>query len=112
MIHTEETFERYLAQFQPRPIRKLILPPKPAIVWVRRLAAAALVVVCLGAGYRQVRRFRVTTKVIELKSQTFVFTRIGLYDSKGLDQILADQSRVILPNFQSPQSSLRVLARE
>jgi hypothetical protein len=112
MPENDEQFEQYLRDFQPRTVRKLKLPRRAGNFWLRRFAAAAAVVFCVGGGYWHVRRTRVVMRVIHMKSTALLITRIGLGDSKKLDEFLDDQSRNVLPNFQGEHSTLRVLAKE
>jgi len=112
MKQQDDTLERYLAEFRPRAVRNLEPSQRPASHWQRWLAAAAVVVCFLGTGYWQIRRGRPVGKVVELKSQTFLLTRIGLRDKKMLDNFLTEQSRSVLPSFQGGNSTLHVLAKE
>jgi|SRR5271165_1778743 len=107
----DDQFEKYLAEFQPRAVNPLHSTRQASTFW-RRLAAAAVVVCCVGAGVKQIMRVRLTSRAIPLKSQTFLLTKIGLHDPKMLDEFLNDQSRNVLPNLQGERSTLQVLARE
>src|SRR5208282_6533759 len=103
-----DKLERYLAEFQPRAVRKLGVSPKGGHSWQRWLAAAAVVVCCLGTGYWQMRHARLKVKGMQLKSQTLLLTRIAMRDEKMFDQFLTDRSHNVLPSCQGEKSTLRV----
>jgi hypothetical protein len=107
-----EKLEHYLKEFRPRAVRNLELSREARSLWLRRIAAAAMVVCCFGASYWQMRRARLTGRAIKPKSQLYLMTRIGLQDRGKLDEFLFDQSRNVLPSFQGENSTLRVLAKE
>lgn len=112
MTDNDEHLAHYLADFQPRPLRSLLIPTPAQNPWLRRVAAAAALSLCLGAGYWQLNRYRLSIRVIQLKSQTQLLTRIGLSDPRKLDALLDNQSPNVLPDLQGERSTLRVLAKE
>jgi hypothetical protein len=110
MEQDNEKLERYLEEFRPRAVRELQVSQRARSLWPRRLAAAAVVVCCVGVGYWQTHRTRVV--ILHPKTQALVMTRIGLQDREKLDEFLFEQSRNVLPSFQDEKSTLRVLAKE
>jgi hypothetical protein len=116
----DEQFEKYLSEFQPRPPRAL---PEPAIyqrVWLRRLVAAAAVVLMCGASIwlmsRAPARMDTAQKHVVKNDappkSMIALTRLALENPSELDAILARSSGNTLPRFDRPDSALRVLAKE
>lgn len=125
MTDKDQNLERYLAEFQPRPIRKLAIPGPPADVWLRRLAAAAVIVlgagISLWLGHRsnsqgpQMAKVQQPTPVSApppKKLSGFALTKLALENSQEFDAYLLYESRNTLPNLRGEHSTLRVLAKE
>ncbi len=125
MSNDDSQFENYLAEFQPRPVGKLKIPRQPSKIWLRYVAAAA--VLALGAGASLWFTFRKNvpgpeTAVMESPEATssappkqlgpIALTRLALDDSREFDLYLLNQSRTVLPDLGSEQSSLRILVTE
>jgi hypothetical protein len=112
MTHDDDQLEHYLSDFQPRPLRPLQLPATARNPWLRRIAAVAVLSVCLGTGYWHFYRSAVIVQLIQPKSGAQLFTKIGLADPRKLDELLDNQSPNVLPELQGERSTLRVLAKE
>jgi hypothetical protein len=121
----EERFESYLREFDPRRPRALPAGVEPGFDW-RRLAAAAALLIALGASTWfgvYARRARgttgTTTRTVsganaEFAAQRlsiFSLTRTALEDPRRLDAELSEQSRRVLPDFRGKESTLSVLAK-
>ena len=119
MESRDEQFEKYLSEFQPRPPRAL---PEPVIyqrIWLRRLVAAAAVVLMCGASIwlisRAPARMETAQKPVVNNAppkSMLALTRLALEDPSELDAILAKSLGNTLPRFDRPDSALRVLAKE
>src|SRR5256885_13387106 len=124
MQYDDERFENYLREFKPRQPQ-----PLPAVsrkkFGLRRLAAAAAVLIAFSAAswfalHNHQRRIavRVVSKPGRPLEGSFVkpkllqLTRMAVEDPRKLDAELAEESRRILPDFRSKESTLRVLAKE
>jgi hypothetical protein len=127
MTTNDSRLETYLAEFQPRPVRKLnILPQHASNTWPRRLAAAAIL--AIGAGislwfaYRlDIPRPQVATaepprpivQPAPVKSiGNLALTKLALENTGQFDLYLLNQSRNVLPDPLLERGSLRVLATE
>lgn len=127
MENHDEQFEKYLGEFQPR--RPRALPEAAAFqrVWVRRLAAAAVIAMALGTslwslrvrmdlnGKTSVREETIAatdTKPFLQKLSLVELTQMALKDPERLDAELSEASRRMLPGFRGSESTLRVLAKE
>lgn len=125
MRESEESFERYLREFQPR--RPQVLPDisENRVDWRRWAAAAAMLVVVGTASWlvthNRAANFSNTTNSSELNSPAsatarrfslVVLSRMAIDDPKRLDEELTIQSRQTLPDFRGEKSTLRVLAKE
>jgi hypothetical protein len=111
MINNDKNLENYLSEFRPRPLQPLDVPLVSRNLWLRRLAAAAVIVLCVGAGYQQIHQ-RLIVEVIQRKSRNYLFTRLALADSQQFDRLLFSESPSVLPNLQGKDSTLRVLAKD
>jgi hypothetical protein len=121
--HNSE-FESYLRQFEPRRPRVLAHMQSAAFLRVRRLAAAAVLVLFIGGSMWMVRRnSRSTaggdsTPQIGAQGQAvsvlplMPVTQLALQNPTRLDAKLYEASRSMLPNFQKTHSTLQVLAKE
>lgn len=128
MAGNDEQFENYLREFEPRRPRAL-----PAQSWgkpeqwrLRRLAAAAALVIAMGSAlWLAVRQHRqgasnlaiTMAPISEPKPATAHLSlsqlnQMALGDPALLDEELAKDSREVLPDFRSEGSTLRVLAKE
>ena len=125
MVMPDEEVERYLSEFQPRPVRALVVPLRNERVWPLRLVAAAIVVLVCGASLwyllqetRQVkdalsrRHVLPTTAVQTTRLNAIALTRLALEDEEHFEALLVDKSRTVLPSFQEENSGLRVLTKE
>jgi hypothetical protein len=121
----DEEMERYLKKFQPRAVRPLEISRQSGNVWMRRLAAAAVLVLAGGIslwyGQHKTPGSLKTAKVSELQSivssaprsaSTLYLTRLALEDNQAFEALLTKESRMELPDLQGEQSTLRVLAKE
>lgn len=120
-----EDLERYLNEFRPRTVRPLELPPPAAKPWTRRLAFAAMVLICAGSGLWYVRRSgtipppeqktpaaKVESSVGTARPNPFPLTKLALENDGRFEAQLEAQSRLVLPSFQGEQSTLQVFAKE
>jgi len=123
----DDEMERYLRQFQPRPVRALKVVPHAGLFLRWRLAAAAAAGVALFAGsflwvtHRDAHRQPATAQVQVTKAKgagerrfesPLALTRLALADNDKLEALLAEESRAELPPLQGEQSTLRVLGKE
>ena len=127
---TNEHFENYLREFEPRKPRTLPieLVEKQAgkrFYGLKRLAAAAAIVLICGTslwkGLRQranapvaQARFIVTEGVAntERRKTAFELTKTALEDSARFEDAIERESQSALPKFDYPKSTLRALIRE
>ena len=127
MENHDDQFEKYLGEFQPRRPRAL---PEPVIdepVWPRRLAAAAAMMIGLGASLWLVRKKSewsggevaakhtapvAQSKVVPQPLSLLPLTQLALENPEKLDAELASASRRVLPDFRGKESMLRVLTKE
>jgi hypothetical protein len=122
----DKQFETYLLEFQPRCPPAL---PETVIhrrVSLRRLAAAAVVTIALGASLWFVGNRNEwsggelgekNAAVPETKSappplSLLPLTQLALRNPEKLEAELARASRRVLPDFRGSESTLRVLAKE
>ena len=127
MNQPDDEMERYLRQFQPRPVRALKVVPHAGLFLRWRLAAAAAAGVALFAGsflwvtHRDAQRLPPTLNVRANKANgagerqlesPLALTRLALSDNDKLESLLAEESRAELPPLQGEQSTLRVLGKE
>ena len=123
-MHDEEV-ERYLAEFKPRPVRPLGVPPRNERVWPLRLVAAAVILLVGGISLWYLRQETKGTKHIPTAQEvwpttalrqdslnTIALTKLALENDGRFETLLADKSRTVLPSFQRENSSLRALAKE
>jgi hypothetical protein len=125
MRNHDEEMESYLKEFRPRAIRPLEQEPESPTVWLRRLAAAAAIV--LAGGLSILFSWRETTTAPQEASDpqpllsiefgpktmnTLLLTKLALEDSKTFSAMLTEESRRVLPSLQGQESTLRVLAEE
>jgi hypothetical protein len=120
----DEEFEKYLSEFRPRAVRTLELPRLWAQAGPRWLATAAVLLICAGSGLwygrRAERRVSPASEQIGHSGKTiraarpssFSLTKLALNDDAQFQAELAAESRMVLPNFQDPKSTLRVLIKE
>ena len=126
MVMPDEEVERYLSEFQPRPVRALVVPLRNEGVWpLRWVAAAAIVVFVCGASLwyslqktrhakdALSRRHVLPTTAEQITSlNTIALTRLALENEEHFEALLVDKSRTVLPSFQEENSGLRVLTKE
>lgn len=125
MERHDEEVERYLAEFQPRPVRPLEVLPRTERVWTRWFLAAAAILLVAGISLRHLLREKRSTKdgpaIRQVSHPTAVgrgqfnavaLAKLALEDSEQFESLLADRSRTALPAFTGEHSTLRVLAKE
>ena len=127
MNQPDDEMERYLRQFQPRPVRALKVVPHAGLFLRWRLVAAAAAGVALLAGcflwvtHRDAHRLPATAQIQVTKAKgagerrfesPLALTRLALADNDKLESLLAEESRAELPSLQGEQSMLRALAKE
>jgi hypothetical protein len=125
MTNNDSRLENYLAEFQPRSIRKLKIPPQASLIWMRRLAAAAVLAISSTASlWLAFRSNGLEPQIALIPSQDFAppappkqlgpmaLTRLALSEGREFDLYLLYQSRYVLPDPRGEQSSLRVLTTE
>jgi hypothetical protein len=125
MRKDDDELEKYLSEFRPRAVRPLELPRPAAKTWMKRLAVAAMVLLCAGSGLWYVRRGRtipppapqMPATQVEIPAATgrpnpFSLTKLALEDDRRFEAQLEANSRLVLPGFEGEQSMLRVLAKE
>ncbi|MGP0019349.1 MAG: hypothetical protein ACLPHP_12320 [Candidatus Sulfotelmatobacter sp.] len=121
----DDEVERYLGEFRPRSVRPLELPRPAAKAWMRRLAFAAAVLLCVGGGLWYGRHnvaaptpsenpptAQVENPAGTARPNPFALTKLALEDDRQFEAQLDADSRLVLPSFQGEQSSLRVFAKE
>lgn len=121
----DEEVERYLSEFQPRPVRALVMPLRNERVWPLRLVAAAIGAFVCGASLWYLlqetrhpkdavaRRHLLPTTAVQTTSLSAIaLTRLALEDEEHFEALLVDKSRTVLPSFQEENSGLRVLTKE
>ena len=123
----DEQFESFLREFHPRHPRPLPVTGVHRPKWMFRAAAAVFLTFALGTSLWLLRREHVLpnsqritrstsakpdSPAPQLPLSSISLTRIALDDPSQFDAALANASRHELPNFQSDESTLRVLAKE
>ena len=127
---TDEHFENYLREFEPRksravPIELVEKQVGKRFDGLKRLAAAAAIVLICGTSLWKGLRQRANAPVaqaktfamaeadaVERRNTYFELTKAALEDPGKFDVALERESRNGLPKFSSPESALRVLAKE
>ena len=127
MENNDREFEKYLREFQPRRPRALPEEVIPKTVWTRRLAAAAAVMMAVGAslwlvgkkpaGQRagSMTRNRPVAAVEQSPRRApslLVLTRLAVENPSDLDATLEAAQENSLPRFDRKDSALRILAKE
>jgi hypothetical protein len=127
MENNDREFEEYLREFQPRKSRALPEQVIPETIWTRRLAAAAAVMMALGASLWSVRQkpagqragIMTSDRLIAAVKQSprstpslLVLTRLAVENPAGLDAALKATQENRLPRFDRKDSALRILAQE
>ena len=126
MNYNDQQFENYLREFQPRRPAALPREQTPRAYWTNRLAAAAIVVLALGAsvwflfeptdGSRsQITRSRsqsTSPPGRETPPPLVVLTRQAAEDPEHLDALLDSLPQTRLPRFDQNNSALQILAKE
>jgi hypothetical protein len=119
--HDEDDLERYLKKFQPRAIRQLEVRRQTGNSWLRRMAAAVVVLAgSISLWYAQRKTAKPPEKptiqavrsITNIHMSTPVLTKLALDDSKAFDALLTNESQTVLPSMQGEQSALRVLAND
>jgi hypothetical protein len=130
--HENDDLEQYLREFQPRSIRRLVVPNQAALPsrarvedpWLRALTMAAMVVLAgsfaLWYGARQtgtppesaaIQGTRPGEMRPARRISTVALTKLALEDSEAFDVLLARESQTMFPGMQGSRSALRVLAK-
>jgi len=124
MDEYDTAFESYVRQFEPQRPGALTHGQTAPFVRLRRWAAAAIVVMVVGASIWWVRQKPLPTGGGANPSQfgaqgqaisvlpMMPLTQLALEDPTRLDAKLSEASRSMLPDFQAAHSMLRVLAKE
>ena len=125
MPEDDRALEKYLSNFRPRDVRPLDLPTVTRTVWLKRLAAAAVVLLAMGAWLwyagREKKLGQVRTNIVEpqkeapaveWKANTLVLTKMALDDPKRFEELLNEESRRVLPDLRGQQSTLVVFAND
>ena len=122
-MHDEEV-ERYLAEFEPRPVSALAVPGNKRVWPLRSVAAAVFFLVGDVSlwylrqetkGVKEAlsgRHVLPTTAVRTTNLNAIALTRLALENNEHFEALLADRSQTALPSFQGENSTLRVLAKE
>ena len=123
MHNADHELERYLSEFQPRALHPLEMRV-PSRHWTARWAAAAIVVLSAATGlwyaHHSVSALPTTnssaaqppTSLIHATPNAIELTKLALDNETQFEAQLAIESRTVLPDFSSPQSTLRVFAKE
>lgn len=126
MTGDDERFEDYLREFTPRAPGALPGGKGRALGGWRRFAAAAAVLLAIGAsvwiGWRRNPQKAIDSTVekgLETEGKAAAarvslgqLNQIALRQPARLDAQLAEESRAVLPDFRGEASTLRVLAKE
>jgi hypothetical protein len=126
MSDPEEQFEDFLREFEAVRPRALQQAPDPHLYYWGRFAAAAVLLLSCALSAWLVWRGQSSGSpaqraALPLQSaeqsqprhrSLISWTQLALRDPQSLDQELDAQSRIVLPRFNLPQSTLRVLAKE
>lgn len=126
MRNQVEEFEEYLTEFQPIGPRPLPDSRREQRVWRPRIAAAATLTIVMGGSLWLVRKEENPKRIAFTKADTVVpkedlvtqdfplvgLRKLALQDPRALDARLSDVSQNILPDFQTSNSTLMVLAKE
>jgi hypothetical protein len=125
MSEYDRELEKYLSNFRPRDVRPLDLTLVTRTVWLKRLAAAAMLLLAVGtwlwyAGHGN-KLDQETTKImarqkeapaVAWKGNTIVLTKMALEDPTRFEEQLDEESRRVLPDLRGQQSTLRVFAND
>jgi hypothetical protein len=116
-MQENERFENYLREFEPRRPKPLPSAIDSRLDW-RRLAAAAAVFFALGAstwiGFQK-HQPHLALRVVSrppVRPSVLQLTQMAVDDPLKLDAELTEESRRVLPNFQSKESTLHVLSKQ
>jgi hypothetical protein len=125
MIDNDRHLEQYLAEFQPRSVRKLDAYPQPAFIQLRRLAAVAIFTLSAGIGLWLAHRLPAPVPQVAVvqpqdspalpphrKLSTVALTKLALENSHEFDLYLLHESRNVLPGLKGENSTLHVLITE
>lgn len=125
MENHDEEIERYLAQFQPRPVRALEMRPRTKSAWPPCLAAAAVVVLVFGVSIWYLREDTERAKALAIVRRAgptpvswqdglnaLALTKLALENDAQFEAFLENKSQSVLPSFKNGASTLRVLTKE
>ncbi len=125
MPEDNRELEKYLSNFRPRDVRPLDLTTVTRTVWLKRLAAAATVLLAASAwlwyaGHEKkleqertnIMEPQKQAPVVEWKANTLVLTKMALEDPKRFEEQLNEESRRVLPDLRGQQSTLGVFAND
>jgi hypothetical protein len=126
MTDHDEQFENFLREFEP--VKPRALPEvfdRQRGTWRRFAAAAVLLLGCTlsarfawngprktSAVQRAAPPALAAVRAASRQASLIPLTQLAVRDPQRLDQELAAQSRMVLPRFDQPESTLRVLAKE
>jgi hypothetical protein len=120
----DEQLEHFLREFVPERPGALCEDRRPAVVWQRRLAAAAvLALVCAMSLWFATSRSAVKTARLHATKNldaspvnrplsVAYLERLALEDPTKFDAVLTAASQDTLPSFTGPNSLLAVLAKD
>lgn len=124
MNQPDHDFENYLREFKPRQPRALAAPPAGGVWAWQRFAAAALIFITCGSavwfaasrdeqGFGQNSQQRVAPSKLAVAAHPYAsLQRLALEDPSRFETDVSAASRNILPRFDGPDSTLRVLAKD
>lgn len=124
MYEHDNAFEIYLRQFTPQRPGALTHMQSASFLRLRRLAAAAILVLFLGGSIWMVRRKPLPTgsgaNIAQFGARRqavsvlplMPLTQFALENPARLDAKLSEASRNMLPDFKEAHSTLRALAKE
>lgn len=120
----DKELERYLSEFRPRHLPPLEIPAPSRPPWTSRWAAAALVALSAAGGLWYAHHSvnappannqsvaQPQTSLVGSTPNAVELTKLALENEQQFQALLAVESRTVLPDFRSQQSTLRVLAKE
>jgi len=122
MKNDSAQFEDFLREFEPKRPRVLKFEAEHPMGYWRRLLAAAVLLIACGVSSRLVwtahsNEHQPPAHAIEADStptqrSIILWTRMALHDPERLDKEFSVPPRSVLPRFDRPHSTLRILAKE
>jgi len=124
MKRNEHDLEKYLSEFKVRKVKPLQLPRPEIRMSLVRLAIAAVVLVSTAGGLWYGHWMKATktatpsprtsdSQVVQnvAAKNAFALTKLALEDDRQFQAELAQESPVVLPDFQDTRGSLYALTR-